>query len=71
MPPTLRTLAEVTADVLAVAAIIAKGNAVTVQLMAPVIEDLKREAVRLAAEAARKELATTWTTPPRTTPPRK
>ena len=63
--PGIRTLAAVTADVLAVAAIIAKGNAVTVQLMAPVIEELKREAVRLAAEAARKELATTWTTPPR------
>jgi len=71
MPPTLRTLADVLADVHAVAASIAKGNAVTVQLMAPVIEELKREAVRLAAEAARKELATTWTTPPRTTPPRK
>ena len=63
--PGIRTLAAVTADVLAVAAIIAKGNAVTVQLMAPVIEELKREAVRLAAEAARKELAATWTTPPR------
>ena len=63
--PGIRTLAAVTADVLAVAAIIAKGNAVTVQLMAPLIEELKREAVRLAAEAARKELATTWTTPPR------
>ena len=63
--PGIRTLAAVTADVLAVAAIIAKGNAVTVQLMAPVIEELKREAVRLAAEAARKELVTTWTTPPR------
>ena len=63
--PDIRTLAAVTADLLAVAAIIAKGNAVTVQLMAPVIEELKREAVRLAAEAARKELATTWTTPSR------
>ena len=63
--PDIRTLAAVTADVLAVAAIIAKGNAVTVQLMAPLIEQLKREAVRLAGEAARKELATTWTTPPR------
>ncbi len=63
--PGLRTLAAVAADILAVAAIIAKGNAVTVQLMAPVIEELKREAVRLAAEAARKELVTTWTKPPR------
>ena len=63
--PGIRTLAAVTADVLAVAAIIAKGNAVTVQIMAPLIEELKREAVRLAAEAARKELAAAWTTPPR------
>ena len=63
--PDIRTLAAVTADVLAVAATIAKGNAVTVQLMAPVIEELKREAVRLAGEAARKELGASWTTPPR------
>ncbi len=70
--PALRTLAAVTADVLAVAAIIAKSSPLTVQLLAPVIEELKREARLIAAEAARKELLTTWTKPrPEQAPPRK